>query len=50
LLDTAVAAVIDLQIDKAKTYGDPIPEPWRELSTALDEEEAARHPATGSGF
>jgi hypothetical protein len=45
-----MAAVIELQIDKAKTYGDPIPQPWRELSTALDEEEAARRQATGSGF
>jgi hypothetical protein len=37
-----MAAVIELQIDKAKTYADPIPEPWKELSEALDEEQSER--------
>jgi hypothetical protein len=45
-----MARVIELQIDKAKTYGDPIPEPWRELSTALDEEQSERERTIGDGF
>jgi len=39
-----MARVIENSIKKAKAYGHEVPEPWRELSEALDEEHEDREP------